>query len=291
MLATLADTLRADLVAVINDASPNDLQQSAIVGGQHNPDLYVDVDLSGIHFGPKSGTLVSPDIVVSAQHFGGLPNPLTFIAPDGTKHVRRIIGAAKVPGSVDMRLSRLDSPLPPEIEVYKVPDPDFMLGHTRTAPVVMIDQHDDAYIGRIHPDAGFDASYATIIKDKGKFGKLYKDMVGGDSGHPSFFVWNGELVFVSAWHFPQLGPYAGFHQDAMRETAAALGSTFEIESVEWGVTSDYDTGSGKGNGKTGKGQTATSEPISDDVAAYICNAVYPQTCYEMDDDLLELIIG
>ena len=249
LMATLADTLRSDFVAVVNDASPNDAQMSIIDNGQYNEQAYIDVDMSGVHHGPKSGTLVSPDIVVSAQHFGALPNPITFIAPDGTKHVRNIVSAKLVPGSLDLRLSKLDSPLPNNIATYKLPDPDFNMGDVRTAPVLMLEQNDNMHIGQISPKAGIDAEYATVIKDKGKFGKLYKDLVGGDSGHPGFFISQGEPILATTWHFPQLGPYTGFHQEAIRETARSLGSTYEIESVEWGVPSDYDaqkTSKGKG---------------------------------------------
>lgn len=281
MFASLADTLRANLINSMNDSTPNSSQMAILDGASYNQNAYLDVDMSGVHHGRKSGTLVSPDIVISAQHFGALPNPLTFIAPDGTKHVRNIIGARLVPGSLDMRMSRLDSPLPPEIATYKLPDPDFNLGDVRTAPVIMLEQNSNMHIGRVHPDAGEDASYATIIKDKGKFGKLYKNLVGGDSGHPAFFVSGEDLVLVTTWHFPQLGPYTGTHQDAMRQTAKDLGSTYELESIEWGLPEDY-TESTKGN--KGKRLKTTGVAISDNyLAALYYNSV--------DEETLNLLVS
>jgi len=216
-----------------------------------------EYDFTGVNYGPKSGTVVAPDIVLSAEHHGNLtstssplPDYLYFYDQDGVEYQRSIVGHMYVPGSGDLRVNKLDSPLPAEIKVYSLPDPDFHADDYRLANAVYMDQDDNVYIGKLANYTPADVSdvndqYQRLIKDTVPYVDEWEGAVGGDSSHPTFILnGNGELVLASVMHKgpSPAGPDLGdpVVQANLQSAMATLGSTYSLQTVEWGVPADWE---------------------------------------------------
>ncbi len=190
----------------------------------------------------SNGTAISPRHVVVAFHSkwyeqGGLPWPwkLTFIAADGTRHQRTILGKSQVVGS-DIQLLYLDEPdLPSTIANYKILPVDYEnylpymyegllrlgLGPDYEVvprnPAIGSCQHRRAHVCEIYSveEWATDKWRIAVTSFLGQNSipgwhmsgnrdaySTYEYGImpgGGDSGHPTFMLLGGEMVLLGCW--------------------------------------------------------------------------------------------
>ena len=190
-------------------------------------------DWSGVNWASsKAGTAITPDIVVSAAHFGSIPEPLQFVTEDGTVITRSVIDAINV--GTDVRVSRLNEPLPSEVKIYQLPDPSISYSELEGGLSIYTNRERTAHAGVISPIGG---QLADLNQDSSIPSNLWDELEGGDSGSPAFILGsnNEEVLFTTWWFASESGPYYGDSdiQLASNNAIDQLGSpyTFETNSL------------------------------------------------------------
>lgn len=198
-------TLRDRVEALTAGGPPYDTNIISSPTGSYNTNNWAaSLDWTGINWNSnKAGTLITSDVVLSAAHFGAIPNPLIFTDAAGNQYSRNIVSATNIGGGTDVRLSKLDSPLPSNIAVYALPDPSLVYNDMRGGLAVYTEQTRGAYVGCIRPriDEFFD-----LDEDPTTDTSLWKNvggtfpLVGGDSGHPAFILGSSNrMILTCTW--------------------------------------------------------------------------------------------
>ena len=217
----------------------------------------------------SNGTAVSPRHVIVARHskwhvvYGDWPAPwkLTFIAADGTRHQRTILGwSGQVAGS-DIQLLYLAPPdLPSEIANYKILPANYgnylsYMGPGLTLnvgpdyevrirpPAIATCQHRLAHVAEVYGVDEWIAdqwriAIATFIgsassepwRMSGHRNAYSTYEYGafpatGDSGHPVFMLLGGEIVLLGCWTSLYC-PFVSGYIDAINAAMLALEQTY-----------------------------------------------------------------
>jgi hypothetical protein len=181
-----------------------------------------NLDLTGVSWNDtRTATLISPSHVVMAAHYMRPSDvPVMFHDKKGNPY-ERYITAVKTLGQADIAVGRLNLPLPPEVKWYRMADAsDATIGR----PVITSDQTSTLSVHRI------EAVYGPGIR-LGRISGLnpvyQRNLVIGDSGHPSFLLKNGQLVLLETHTTggAGAGPFYGDPavQAAVRAAMAELG--------------------------------------------------------------------
>lgn len=182
-----------------------------------------NLDLTGVSWNDtRTATLISPSHVVMAAHYMRPSDvPVMFHDKKGNPY-ERYITAVKTLGQADIAVGRLNLPLPPEVKWYRMADAsDATIGR----PVITSDQTSTLSVHRI------EAVYGPGIR-LGRISGLnpvyQRNLVIGDSGHPSFLLKNGQLVLLETHTTggAGAGPFYGDPgvQAAVRAAMAELGN-------------------------------------------------------------------
>ena len=153
------------------------------------------LDFTGVSWTRKqAGTAITPRHIVFAAHF--IPKsgtPLTFHDRSGNVHKRKVVKLISFRGRKapeeyrsDIAVALLDSPLPPSIKTYRLLPP--RTDYERTligSPVIVTEQGRRAFINKIR---AFHTKEISFAKNENVPANLYKSLIVGDSGHPSFFI-------------------------------------------------------------------------------------------------------
>lgn len=134
------------------------------------------------------GTLVAPDIILTAEHIGNLTgSTFRFVALDNTVTQRTAINSYNVPGT-DIQVVRLDTPCPNTITpamVLSGPIEQFCRG----LPSGWVDQNQNCYIDDIEGVSSGGNPEITVAKSSfPQRVKFYHAGQSGDSGAPSFLL-------------------------------------------------------------------------------------------------------
>jgi len=165
----------------------------------------------------RAGTLVTPRHVIFATHFDQIPTNqvLRFIDQDNNIIERTLVSKKRHPDYYryypDLTIGLLDSDVPTNAISYAkvLPDnfPDY-IGTAKGIPALCLDQEEKALIADLREisDSGSSRkttlfSYPSISSRAG----YSEPLIGGDSGNPSFFILNQELVLLTVW----TGGFAG----------------------------------------------------------------------------------
>lgn len=187
------------------------------------------MDMSGVSFNDaRTATLITPRHVVMAKHYARpAAAPVVFHDRSGKRIQRKIIGFA--PGKGDVMVGLLDEPLPSNYHNYALPATDSnLIGK----PVIVSDQQRNLFI---HLIAAINNGIIAFKHDENKRHGWSKNLVGGDSGNPSFVISGNELVLVETHTTggPGAGPYYGDPaiQQSVREAVQKLDPTYRIRTV------------------------------------------------------------
>lgn len=194
-------------------------------------------DFSGVSWNTgHGGTLVTNQHIIVAAHFRLEPGTvLKFYSRNGTVYDRTIVDYRVLSNYnsllTDACVEKLNAPLPDDIKVYAILDSsdldysDQFLG----APLLRTDQFKNVYINGVarinllDSTANRSISYSQY-SDISVPNFMFKWAVGGDSGHPQFFIVNDELVFASALYYydsygDMISPFSAFsdYQSALEK--------------------------------------------------------------------------
>lgn len=198
------------------------------------------LDLTGVSWSQKrAGTAITRRHIVLAAHYA-LRNgsEITFHDRRGAPHKRRIINSISLnrepgPGRSDINVALLDTPLPSSIKTYRLLPPRSDYGHTLPGcPAFVTDQQRRVHIHRIARQSNATISFR---KHPELPDEVYKSLITGDSGHPSFLLVGGEPVLIET-HTGGGGGSGPFYSspanfEKLQEAVAKLDPNYQIETV------------------------------------------------------------
>lgn len=165
------------------------------------------LDLTGVSWNDsRAATLISPSHVVMAAHFTRPADvPVMFHDKSGKPYERFISKVRSLDGVGDIAVAKLNLPLPPEVKSYR-----FAKASQATIgrPVITTDQTKTVSVHRI---AAISDGVVRLDYIPGLNSYYGRNLVVGDSGHPSFLLQNGELVLLETHTTggPGAGPFYG----------------------------------------------------------------------------------
>lgn len=190
---------------------------------------------SGVH--TKAGTAITPRHVLIAAHYR-IPNgsKIRFVGMDNVVHERTVLANKNHPDYSpyypDLNLLVLDSDLPASITPAKL------------APSNLGDYLSN--VGDGHPALTLDKEEKALIHDLrylftyGRHSIQYKypvdptrnsfteEIIGGDSGNPSFLIVDGELVLLTVWtsgYGSESGTFVGAFIDDINQLIVDVDTT------------------------------------------------------------------
>ncbi|MBB4660158.1 hypothetical protein [Parvularcula dongshanensis] len=181
--------------------------------------FFNELDFSGVAFDkPQTATLITDRHVLFAGHFTRQPGAtLSFFAKDSSrvdrtvKALRRVGKAPRADdrgeADIDLTVGLLDEPVPAKIAVYPLLDVAFptLAGlYGRQVPVIVTNRRRRASISTLNVQTSIDRGYTYQTYKLGSEPlSLPEDWSyrprKGDSGNPSFYVVDGELVLASTF--------------------------------------------------------------------------------------------
>ncbi len=181
------------------------------------------LDFSGISWNDmRCATLISPSHVVMAAHFiRDAHTPAMFHDRLGQPEERFIISHKVLSGVGDIAVGKLNMRLPSGYKAYRFANPADV---TPGTPVITTDQTLTASIHQVRAVFGKGIAFDWVPS----IDPIYRrNLVPGDSGHPTFILKNGELLLVETHTTggPGAGPFYGDPevQQAIRAAMAELG--------------------------------------------------------------------
>ncbi|MCW1922226.1 hypothetical protein OKA05_06655 [Luteolibacter arcticus] len=153
------------------------------------------LDFTGVAWDDtRTATAVSPWHVVMAAHYQRpVGSAVVFQDRSGRPQRRTLVAVESLAGVADVAVGRLDSPLPSSVKPYRLLPPSNGYGSLAGCLAVVTDQQRRAFI---HEIAGIQGS-GLSFRHTGRVSSLVrKNLVTGDSGHPSFLLVGGELVLI-----------------------------------------------------------------------------------------------
>lgn len=200
------------------------------------------LDFSGVSWSQRqAGTAITPRHIVFAAHFPiKIGKSITFHERSGIVHSRKIVKVISFRGQKvalekrsDIAVALLDTPLPPSIKNYRLLPPRTDYSHTLPGtPVVVTEQGRRAFIHQVRNASSKSISFE---RNKNVPESLYKPLIKGDSGHPSFLLVGGELVLIET-HTGGGGGSGPFYSSAplfkaLQEAVAKLDPSYRIRTV------------------------------------------------------------
>lgn len=181
------------------------------------------LDFSGVSWNdPRCATLISPSHVVMAAHFiRDAHTPAMFHDRLGQPEERFIVSHKVLAGVGDIAVGKLNMRLPSGYKAYRFAS---VADVTPGTPVITTDQTLTASIHQVRGVFGKGIAFDWVPS----LDPIYRrNLIPGDSGHPTFILKNGELLLVETHTTggPGAGPFYGDPevQQAIRAAMAELG--------------------------------------------------------------------
>ena len=182
-----------------------------------------DFDLTGVSWNnAAAATLIAPSYVLMAAHFIRDPKiPIMFHDKKGNPSERYVTQVRSLPG-YDVAVGKLNLPVPSEVKRYRFADAS---DAAIDRPVTVTDQTRTLSVHRIGAVSGAGIGFGFV---PGLNPIYQRNLVSGDSGHPSFIVKNGDLFLLETHTTggPGAGPFYGDPQlqSAIRAAMAEMGN-------------------------------------------------------------------
>ena len=191
------------------------------------------LDFTGVAWDDtRTATAVSPVHVVMAAHYQR-PVGSTIVFHDRSgKPQRRTLVSVESLGFADVAVGKLDSPLPSGVKPYRLLPPSAGYGSLTGCLALVTDQQRRALVHEISAIQGNGLSF----RHSGRVSSLFrKDLVTGDSGHPSFLLVGGEMVLIGTHTSggPGSGPFYSSPQvfSAVNAAMTRLGGGYQLSIV------------------------------------------------------------
>jgi hypothetical protein len=182
-----------------------------------------NLNLTGVSWNNATAcTLVSPIHVVMAAHFMRPSDvPVIFHDKSGKPYNRYLVASKKL-ATGDIAVGKLNLPLPPEVKYYRLASAsDAAVGR----PAIVSDQTKTLSVHRIRVISGGVIQFDYL---NGLNPVYQRNLIVGDSGHPSFIWKNNDLQLLETHTTggPGTGPFYGDPavQASVRAAMAELGN-------------------------------------------------------------------
>ena len=188
----------------------------------------------------RAGTLIAPDMVVFSNHFPILSgNSIDFYTMGGSVVTRTIIAQRRIQ-TTDLMLGKLDSDVPNTIAYAKVLPKTFyplfsevLNNGSVKVPIMSLDQQEHASVTDTYVQS--QNSFFSIPTDSTRL-SFYEGTYEYDSGNPSLWVYNNDLIIISVWFggglgSPGSGPSFHYYRDDINSTMTALSSPYQLTEV------------------------------------------------------------
>lgn len=257
--SSLAYHIKDSLDAKLSGLSPGASTQKLFSSTNDSTHEYVrsttnflsSVDLTSIAAYTSStgaqlkGILVTPDIVITANHaYPSTGSTFYFVTSTSTTVSRTTTGSYNVTGT-DIQVHKLSSPLTYGITPAKVMATSTIgiyngIDGTKLTndaiaygnlPVISVQQ--DRYL-HITPVTLFstDTFSVPIPNVSNEYYGWFRYPTGGDSGNPSFFVINDEVVALGVYYYASLPSNFSNNISGINERITQLGSVYQLTTVD-----------------------------------------------------------
>ncbi len=197
------------------------------------------LDLSGVAWDkPNTATVITPRHVVMAAHYiRPAGQQLVFHDRTGSRHARTVQKVVKLSDrglSCDVAIGLLDRPLPKSIRAYPLPSPREDGGAALVGATALVtEQKRTLYFHQIRNTA---PGWLHFRFDERIPESRRKNLIKGDSGHPSFLLSKGELLLLETHTGggSGSGPFYGDAglQEKMREVIRELDPEHTFRTIE-----------------------------------------------------------
>lgn len=182
-----------------------------------------DLDFSGVSWDDnRCATLVSPSHVVMAAHFMRPVKSAVIFHDRAGQPVVRFIVASRTLGNVDVGVGKLNLPVPSDIRFYR------FANAADAPPGTAVITTDQTRTASVHEIGMVNGPYVAFTYSE-KLDAVYRrNLVVGDSGHPTFLLKNGQMLLLETHTFggPGSGPFYGDPgiQAAVRNAMQEMGN-------------------------------------------------------------------
>ena len=220
---------------------------------KQNPNLWLkNIDITCIpsNFGTGGGIgylgcLVAPDIIYTANHVLGFlrtgSNYYAFTDNNNNTYSASIVMTSSLVGGADIGLIKISPPMPSNIKPCKVLPTKVTVGNQYLSvaditsgylPVIVTDNTRKIKINVLSflskDIIGY--AYSTVTP----YNNWSLTIIPGDSGTPSFFLINGELVLLTTYTYggPGSGANLSGHINDINAAIANMGSTSSLTQID-----------------------------------------------------------
>lgn len=194
----------------------------------------------------RAGTLVSPRHFLCATHFLiPVGTTMYFVRPGGRIITRTVTDYRTV--GWDITVGVLDFDVPPGITFARVLPPDWRTrlyapqgSEAQTyrwpVPVLNVNQFREGLVADVETwgpaGSNYVCSSRTPIDPQRQV--FYKDVIGGDSGSPSFVIINNTAVVLTQWTFGGggQGDQDVYYAPAINAAMAQLGGGYQLTEID-----------------------------------------------------------
>lgn len=182
---------------------------------------------NSVHVHLGSGTLVTPQHLISAGHFSP-EGYIRFVGRNGEVITRYLEADDSISGT-DIRIMKLDAPVPDCITPAKILPSNwqtYIPSGGLGLPILFGDQEEHAVCANLYTAAAEDVKIEPPT-DALRLAQ-YEAVITGDSSNPIFLILNGEVILLATfWQFygdgRPGGPSVAYYKDQINAKIAGLG--------------------------------------------------------------------
>ena len=192
------------------------------------------LDFTGVAWDDtRTATAVSPLHVVMAAHYQRpVGSTIVFHDRSGRPQHRTLVAVESLAGIADVAVGKLDSPLPSGVKPYRLLPPSSNDASLAGCLALVTDQQRRAFV---HEIAGIQGNSLSFRHSQRVSALFRKNLIVGDSGHPSFLLVGGEMVLIGTHTSggPGSGPFYSSPQlfSAIDSAMAKLGGGYRLSVV------------------------------------------------------------
>lgn len=209
------------------------------LNGVKNISCFSPAQRSGAYWYQRGGTLITRKHFILAKHFvfaildGG--TPIIFVDENNNAISRKLISYSY--DLTDIAIGVLDSEVPSNIQIAKVLPPNYTnyINTSSSKYVISSNQSHEAIAKTttlilssyfVSDGNGGNVNIPLISIDNLSSSDPYysftKTIITGDSGQPSFFIIDNELVLLTTWWSANNGPFTSTRYDAINNMINSL---------------------------------------------------------------------